>query len=130
MRALLVNLLILLTTAGAGAGVCAALGRREMLIPLALAAGAILAATLVASAPLLLARGADQLGAVQAGLLSTLAHLLVGIALAGVILFTIRPGHGFVYWLMGFYWLTLGLLATSAARAVRAAPPVRAAPKH
>jgi hypothetical protein len=127
MRALLINPLILLATAVCSAIICAASGRNGQIPLIALAGGVALLATFAAAVPLFLARGASQIGMAQAALVSTVLHLFISLALGAGILLIVKPHHAYVYWLLGFYWLTLVLVATSAARAVRAAQPANSA---
>jgi hypothetical protein len=91
------------------------------------AAGIALMAAEVAMIPLLLSRGADQSAASQAGLFATVIHLMLSIGLAGVVSFKLLPGQPFLYWMCGFYWVTLIGVAAMAVRSVRHAPLTSAA---
>ena len=98
---------------------------REML----LAAVACLVASELALIPILLARGAAQPAVAQAGLIGSVIHLLAcsvfGAAL--IILKPLRIDGAIVYWLLGFYWLSLIVLSTLFVRALKAAPPAQRA---
>ncbi|MBV8781437.1 MAG: hypothetical protein JO353_08580 [Phycisphaerae bacterium] len=74
--------------------------------------------------PLWLTLGTTQLTVSQAGLASTAIHLLLtaffGLS-ASVSLHLAQP---FLMWLLAFYWLSLIIVAVTAARMLRAAPIV------
>jgi hypothetical protein len=119
--ALVVVLLILAVATGVlacrQAGIHASLGA-----PIA-AAVIMLLATIAATIPLMLVRGAPQPAVAQAALVGTVIHMLVGLALGGgVYLMKIGLAQSFLFWLLGLYWLTLGILVASFVRQLRAAP--------
>ena len=131
MRALLVAPLALLLTAGVGYAVCRAAAWDPHLNELAYAGAIALVATIAGLIPLMLTRHADQGAVAQAGLVATVVHLFVAIALAGVMILVLKLGQPFTYWLFAFYWMTLVVVAVVAVRSVRHAPPVaKAAPKQ
>jgi hypothetical protein len=110
-------------TAAGGAGVCAIAGWKLHAFEMSVAGGAIALACIVAMLPIVLARGATQLGMAQSALVGSMAHLFVGIALAAVALFGKFGLHpSFFYWLLAFYWLSLIALVATFAAAIRKAP--------
>lgn len=72
--------------------------------------------------PLVLNRGADQATVAQSGLVATMAHLFVAVALAAVVILKWKPGMPFTWWLLAFYWVTLIGLVIATVRLVKAAP--------
>ena len=121
---MLIAPLAVLATAAGGWIVCLATGCNPHPRELVAAAVIVLIATEAAAVPLWLSRGADQAAMSQAGLVATVLHLFVAIALAGVVKLFVRMQlePAFVYWLLAMYWVTLGVVAASMVRAVRSAP--------
>ena len=129
MRALLLVPFAVLVTAACGfAGANAfglAIHEREMMI----AGITCLVAGALASLPIILTRGASQIAVVQAALLGTIVHLFVCIITATVLaLAKLVAPQPYLYWILGFYWMTLMALVIGFARAVRSAPPGVAQP--
>src|SRR4051794_33372682 len=93
---------------------------REMMF----AAGAALVAGLLGAVPMVLTRGASQAAVAQAGLLGTVLHLLTCTMVGGGLLMirSLRLDAGYVFWLLGLYWLTLIAVATGYVHAVKSAP--------
>lgn len=122
MRALLLNPLALLIAAAIGWCVCAGVGwhlhPREMTI----AAIMSLVAADVGVVPVVLTRGAGQAAMAQAALVGTAVHMLFLAALTTAIVFVVRPGAPFLYWVLIFYWATLVTLVIGFARSIRTAP--------
>jgi hypothetical protein len=129
MRALVWVPLAVLLTAAAGWAVCRAAHLNVHAGDMAIAAGAALAAGLLAAVPMAMARGASQLGVSQAALVGTAVHLFVLTAAAGVVSLGKLAGPAFLYWLMAFYAATLVVVVTAFARAIRAAPMATAVHK-
>jgi hypothetical protein len=83
----------------------------------------------LAVVPLLLMRGANQIGIAQAALVGTVMHLFACVAVAAVVILGRLPlGISFVYWLLALYWVTLMALVVAFAKAIRSAP-VAGAPR-
>jgi len=122
MRALLIVPVVILLTAGAGWGIVAAVQAPVSVKELVMAALACLAAGELAMVPLILARNTTQATVSQAALAGTVIHLLASIALAGGAMLVIHPAAAFVYWMLGFYWVTLIVLVVAFVRAVKSAP--------
>jgi len=92
-----------------------------------LLAAALIAAVASCAAliPLLLARGASQPAVSQAGLVVTVLHMFLSLALGFAVysLHWLTARTPFLIFLMSFYWLTLALLVVATTHAVRKAPP-------
>ena len=123
IRPLILLTLAVVVTAGAGIGLAAIAGWNLHLPAMLAACGVALLASIAGAACLQLARGATQAGMAQAGLVATMAHLMLCcIAAAVVALGRMELGTPFLFWLMAFYWMTLIALVIVAAKAVKAAP--------
>src|SRR3954451_4952476 len=122
MRALVWVLMAVLLTAAVGWAVCRASHVTVPARDLVIAAGASLAAGLLATVPLVLARGASQGGVSQAALVGTTVHLFVLIVAAGVVFLRHLAGPAFLYWVLAFYGVTLLALVAAFARAIKSAP--------
>ena len=113
----------LLATVAGGCALCMITGRKLHPIEMSIAGGAIALACVFAMLPVILSRGATQLGMAQSALVGSMAHLFVGIALAAVALFGKFGLHpSFFYWLLAFYWLSLIALVATFAAAIKKAP--------
>jgi hypothetical protein len=86
----------------------------------------------VALVPLILTRGADQVAVTQAGLISTIVHLLSILAIAAIASFSMHLSQPFNYWVLAFYWPTLAVVSISSIKAIREATAAStpAQPKH
>jgi hypothetical protein len=112
-----------LVTAAGGAAVCSVAGWKLHPIEMSIAGGALAVACVFAMLPIVLARGATQLGMAQSALVGSMAHLFVGIALAAVVLFGKFGLHpSFFYWLLAFYFVSLIALVATFAAAIKKAP--------
>jgi hypothetical protein len=101
---------------------CRALGWNPHLREMLLAVGVCAAACELALLPLILTRGASQIVVSQAGLATSVLHMMIA-ALAGLGLAMAQHlSPVFTYWLMLFYWSTLIAVSAIAVRAVRSAP--------
>jgi hypothetical protein len=114
-------LLAVLLVAAAGSGGAKALGRDPHVREMLLAATGAIVGSLGALVPLGMARGASQASAAQAALLATVMHMVIALASAAAVVFTLNPDAAFLYWTAGFYWSTLVAVASAAIRSVRAA---------
>ena len=114
-------LLAVLLVAAAGCGGAKALGRDPHVTEMLLAAAGATAGSLGALVPLWMARGASQASVAQAALLATVLHMVIALAAAAAVVFTLNPDAAFLYWAAGFYWSTLVAVASAAVRSVRAA---------
>ena len=132
MRTLVIAPLFCLIVAGVGWLVCRLAGWSVYPKDLMIAGVVAVIASFAGAVPLILARGSDQIAASQAGLVATMAHLMIGIALAAVMILKLKAGLPFTYWLLAFYGSTLIVVAVESIRLVKAAPaaPARAAPKQ
>ncbi len=91
---------------------------QEMII----AAAISLAAAELAMIPLFLSRHASQDVMSQAALMTTGLHMLLAAGAGGFVSFKLIPGQLFLYWMCGFYWVTLMSVAYVSVRAIRKAP--------
>jgi hypothetical protein len=122
MRALVWVPLAVLLTVAVGWAVCRAAHVNVPARDVAIAAGASLAAGLLAVVPLVLARGASQAGVAQAALVGTTVHLFVLIVAAGVVFLRHLAGPAFLYWVLALYGVTLLALVAAFAGAIKSAP--------
>jgi hypothetical protein len=77
----------------------------------------------MASLPMTLTRGANQLSVVQGGLLASAIHLLGSVLVASsVFLRGVIATYPLLIWVAAFYWTTLITLTISIAQRVRKAP--------
>ena len=121
MRNVVVLLLSILVTAGAGYALCAAAGWDPRPGAMAFAAATALVTGAIALLPVILARGANQATVAQAALVGTVIHLLGCVAGAAVMLLVLRLPAA-MYWILAFYWATLIALVIGFTRAIRTAP--------
>lgn len=106
LRYLALSPLLVAATAGLVVGVSMGAGAAIHPGPMLLACGICLAAAELALTPMLLAPSRKD-ARVRAALLGTVVHLGV-VLLAGVVcICLLRPAGGFVFWLLGEYWVTL-----------------------
>jgi hypothetical protein len=127
LRVLLIAPIALLVTAAIGWTIGAGTGAFDPHGRAMLTAGVIVLIGCAAGAvPLVLNRGADQAAVAQAGLVATMAHLFVAVALAAVVMLKWKPGMPFTWWLLTFYWTTLVGLVIATVRLVKSAPSPRA----
>jgi hypothetical protein len=119
MSVLWLNPLVVAGAAAFAAAVCVAVGAPRELPWLGLAAVITLLASEAALALLLPARGRDAGARVQLALAATVAHLLLAGAGAGAVMLGLRPGWSFTWWIAGFFWLTLAVVARGSVRAAR-----------
>ncbi|MGA2498994.1 MAG: hypothetical protein ABSH20_14730 [Tepidisphaeraceae bacterium] len=121
-RLIWLNPLLVPLVAGCGWLVCKAVGAGQQVKWMLLAAAACAISSLAGSAPLILARQARQPGMIQAALIATLVHMMLGVGLAAATILALRPPTSFVLWLVLFYWVTLAGLVIVCVKAVRSAP--------
>jgi hypothetical protein len=111
-----------IVTALAGLGFCAAAGVDPHGRAMGIAGGICLVASLLGVIPLVLTRGASQYAVAQGSLVATILHLFVTI---GAATFVVMNKGGLpmpaLYWLLAFYWATLGAIVFACVRAVRSA---------
>jgi hypothetical protein len=125
VRNFLLTPLALVLTAACGTAACRAGARDPHLFEMSLAVTAMLIASALAVAPLLLMRGQDQLAVVQASLLGSVAHILASAMLGGLtVLMKVAPNpQSFLLWLLACYLVSLCTLALTYVRFIRSAPP-------
>jgi len=89
------------------------------------ALGAAMAASALGGTPFVLVRSSGSpVTLVQAGLVGTVLHMLALIVTAAVVLLLRLPvGSSFVFWLYGFYLVTLIALVVGFSRLLHAARP-------
>jgi hypothetical protein len=108
MRAMLLGTLTAFLVTAAGLGVLKIAGLRPEWAGVLAALATAVVACMVAASPLLLADTRSQAALVQAGLLATVAHMLVFTLAAGAVLLGHFPvGASFMRWLIAFYPTTL-----------------------
>jgi hypothetical protein len=122
VRALLINPLLIAVLAGLVFCASEAGAIHIHLQAAMLAAGVCLIAAEIALIPLVVMRHSSQANVSQAGLMSTVLHMLLSGVLGLTISAWLNPGTSFMYWLVIFYWLTLLCIAIAAVRAVKSAP--------
>jgi hypothetical protein len=114
-------LIALLLSCGYGASRLAGLNLPHE--PMFASAAIALVASELAIIPLILTRQASQATIAQSALVATVLHMFISIGLAVVVSFKLLPGQPFLFWMCGFYWMTLMSVATVAIRSVRRASP-------
>src|SRR5690349_566359 len=108
MRSLLLIPLVVIVVAAGAVALCSGIGAQTQTKAVVLAAVSCLAAGELAIVPLVLSKGGNQATISQAALLGTIIHLFVSIAIAGIVIFAkLGAGQTYLYWLAGFYWITL-----------------------
>lgn len=127
MRTFALVPIVLAVAFAAAVGVCHAMGMDAHLKDLLAATLTCLVAGELAAIPLILTRGGNQASVAQAALVGSVVHLFVCIGVAGVIIFGhLGLGPAYLYWLLGFYWVTLIALVVVFARSIRSAPTAQA----
>lgn len=127
MRAFVLLPVVLAVAFAAAVGVCRAIGIDAHVKDLLAATLTCLVAGELATIPLMLSRGGNQASVAQAALIGSAVHLFVCVAVAGIlVLGRLGPGPVFLYWLLGFYWVTLIVLVVVFAKSIRSAPTVQA----
>jgi len=121
LRSLVLVPLAALLVAACGVGLCKAFGWNLHPRDLLLAAIAVTLAGELAALPQLLAFDQSAASLAQAGLIGTVIHLLVTMAVAGVVYLAFHADLAFTFWLAAFYWVTLGALAAGFIRSLRVA---------
>ena len=111
-------------TAVIGFAGCKALGFDPHLKEMSLAAAACLIAGELALIPLWRTSVPTQANVAQAGLLGSVIHLFGSAGIGGAMLMakSLNSNASLMYWLLGFYWATLIVIATGFVRAIKAAP--------
>jgi hypothetical protein len=123
MRLFVLIPIVLAVAFVAAIGVCRAIGVDAHLKDLLAATLTCLVAGELASIPMLLTRGGNQASVAQAALIGSVVHLFVCIGVATILMFGhLGPGPAYLYWLLGFYWVTLIALVVAFARSIRSAP--------
>ena len=122
MRGLLTIPLAVLLAAAIGMIGCRLAGLQVSALTVGIAGLACVVAGELGLLPSLFARGASQGTIAQAGLVGTIVHLFAAAVVAALVfLGHLNVGNSFIYWLLGFYWITLLVLAIEIARSVRLA---------
>jgi hypothetical protein len=122
MRVLLAAPVLVIVVAAGGLLACTVGGVNPHVRDMLIAAAVVTVACVASALPLWLSSGSDQAGAAQAGLVATMAHLFVSVAIAAVVFLTLRAGLPFTLWMLAMYWATLIVVVVAAIRVVRAAP--------
>src|SRR5690349_16885230 len=127
MRAFVLVPIVLGVAFAMAIGVCRAIRIDAHVTDLLAATLTCLVAGELAAIPLLLTRGGSQASVAQSALVGSVVHLFVCIGVAGVIIFGhLGLGPTYLYWLLGFYWITLIALVVVFARSIRSAPTAQA----
>jgi hypothetical protein len=130
-RTLLLIPATLVLTAAGGAALCAVAGWQPHPREMAFALVAMTVASAAGALPILLARHATQAGVSQAGLIGTMAHVMVGAAGVAAVVFGRLPlNNAFVHWSMALYATSLAALVVVINRAIKAAPPAPSSATH
>jgi hypothetical protein len=125
LRAVLIHPLLIALTAACGVVVVRGLSRDLHLHEMYLAAACVLVSAELSLAPLILARRfteGSQADLSQAGLISTLVHLLASAGMGLALSFAMHLSQPFLYWLAAMYWMTLIGLCGVIIVAIRRAP--------
>jgi len=122
MRVLLAAPVLVIVVAAGGLLACTAGGVDPHMRDMLFAVAAVMLGCVASALPFWLSRGSDQAGAAQAGLVATIAHLFVSVAVAAVVFLALRAGLPFTLWMLALYWATLIVVVVAAIRTVRAAP--------
>jgi hypothetical protein len=121
LRGLIINPIVIALLAGCGVALCRLAGFNPHLSDMALAAVVVLVGSEMALMPLVLTRGASQLAVTQAGLIATLVHLFLIVALGALTSFSMHLSQPFNYWALAFYWPTLAVVSLMSIKAIREA---------
>lgn len=130
MRAFLSILFSLLGTAAVALIGLRAVGVDAHTRLMLMAAGVCLLASVMGMVPLLLTGGAGSVAVSQAGLAGLAIHMLAAAAGGGALYILLHPSVAFLYWLLGFYWATLVVVAIAGVKAVKSAAGNEAASKR
>ena len=123
--------LSLLLVAGAGMAICNVAGMEFQLRAMILAGVICLAADELATVPLLLVRGGDQLAVSQAALAGTMAQMMATLlGSGGVMMMQSHASGAFVYWVLAFYLTSLVVLVTAFVVVLKKAPIATQTPSH
>jgi hypothetical protein len=123
MRVLMWIPVVIALTAGAGLALCAAAGWEPHVRAMLASAVVSLLAAAAAGAILLKSRESTQPVVAQAALVGLTLQMLASLALCAVVwLAGIPVNTPFALWLLTFYWVTLGALATAFAKLMKSAP--------
>src|SRR6186997_216979 len=108
MRSMLSVPIAVIVFAASGFAVCKAVGANAHTSDLIAASLTCLVAGELANVPLLLARGGTTASITQAALIGSVIHLFVCIVVAAAaVLLKLHVGPAYLFWLLGFYWVTL-----------------------
>jgi hypothetical protein len=123
MRAMLSVPLAVILFAAISFAICKLLGWNAHGSDLIAAGFTCLVAGELAGIPLILARGGNTLAISQAALVGSVIHLLASIVIAGIaVMLKLHVGQAYLFWMLGFYWITLLVLVIGFAKAIRSAP--------
>lgn len=120
-RLLLINPLLIACVAGTGVAICRATGADWHPRDLAAAVAAALLSAEAAVLLVLFRRDHSPAGAAQSALLALVAHLLLSLVLAALLLLANQVSRSFVWWAMAMFWATLLGLSAVLVRSVRGA---------
>jgi hypothetical protein len=118
---MVINPILIALTCGVGLALCRALQVDPHVRDMALAALVVLIGSETALMPLVLTRGASQLAITQAGLVATLVHMFLIVALGALVSYALHLGQPFNYWALAFYFPTLAVVSMMCIRAIREA---------
>jgi len=121
LRLLLINPLLILGVAIAGAGTCRLCGADWHPRDLIAAAGVGLIAAEVAVVVAVSRRSADTAQTAMTALLALVLQLLLSIVLAAAMMFSHQTGPSFVWWMLVMFWVTLAGVSAVLVRLVRSA---------
>lgn len=120
LRATVIHPVLLLLAAAAGFAVCKLAGIDPYVRAMLLAAGVAVIASEVAVVPFVLNHDPSPAAVFQQSFLGTILHLSLCAGAGIAVMFILKPGAPFVYWLLAMYWVTLVGLCTVFIRALRA----------
>ncbi len=119
LRATIIPPVLVIVTAMIGVVVCRAFGVDPHARTLLGAASVCVAVAELSLVPSLLNANTAPAAVFQAAFLGTVIHLGLVAAVAGAVVFTLKPDTSFVYWILLMYWVTLIGLCVGFIRAVR-----------
>lgn len=119
---MIINPIVIALLCGGGVVFCRGARVGPHMFDMALAAVVVLVASELALVPLVLTRGASQLAVTQAGLVATLVHLFLILALGALVAFLMHVSKPFNYWALALYCPTLAVISTTSIKAIRQAP--------
>lgn len=122
MRALVYIFVAVAVTSVIGIVICRAAGFNPHFHELSISAGAVLAASVAGTIPLMLSRGGPQISIVYAALIGTVIQMLgsLSFGLAATVLKFGAP-QPLLGWLLVFYWTSLAALVAALIRAIHLA---------